>query len=141
MDSCIKVYTYIWIWPIYKFSIRCIIVRVGTYVSPSVNCNCRTLSFSLFLSSIKRFIYSTAIRQQHKWQKQVMTMNLHFWSIIASLRWVVSRAGTTWTSCSNPILMLALRFCSEAMWFAFFCSSLSSSWGAFLALPVFVPFS
>ena len=61
---------------------------------------------------------------------------LHFCSINDSLRWQWLRVGTISTNWSNPIRILARRFCSDAIWFAFFCASLKSSWGGFLPLPL-----
>lgn len=60
-----------------------------------------------------------------------MFVDLHFCKIKASLRLPWLNAGTTSINCSNPSLMFCLRFCSDAIWLAFFSASLNSSWGAF----------
>lgn len=63
--------------------------------------------------------------------------HLHFCKMTASLRWQSLRVGTISTKESNPTRMFCRRFCSEAIWLAFFSASVRSSWGGFL-VPAFV---
>jgi hypothetical protein len=60
--------------------------------------------------------------------------SIHFCRMRASLRWHSLNVGTISTKESNPMRMFWRRFCSEAMWLAFFSASVSSSCGAFFDL-------
>lgn len=66
----------------------------------------------------------------------MLWLYLHFWRMSASLRFPWLSEGTISISWSNPRRIFCRRFCSDAMWFAFFSASVNNSCGALrLRLP------
>lgn len=104
-----------------------------TYDSPKSAWRSRIWSLRSFLTVINCLIWSTATKEESQSVNAHFNHcgHLHFCRMRASLRLPLLRAGTISISWSNPSRMFCRRFCSEAMWLAFFSASVSNSWGAF----------